>query len=463
MKGAVPEPEVHKHNKVRPGIMAAAMGIKSLDEPGNILSASSDSLYTEDVEKKLEDGLKRANKMKAKAPETESHKVTKQRHSIMAAATGIKSLDDHTLVAGSSDSLYTDDVEKKLQDGMKRANKMKGIITEAEPHKTSKPRHTIMAAATGLKTLDDQNTLAASSDSLYSDDVQQKLEEGIKRAQKMRGIAPESESHKPAKHRHGIMAAATGIKALEDPNSLGASSDSLEYDEAERKAAEGMKRANQMKGAVPESESHKHVKTRRGIRAVAAGIKNLDDPSSLSGSSDSLNSDSLERKLDDGMKRANQMKSAMPESDTHKTAHVRPGIMAAAIGLKPLNDPLGLTRSSSASLDDDLDKRGEDAILRTKNMKGAEKEHHSRSHVRAGVFTAAATSLSTSKTGEADETETSQVGELEKMESFSKSKPGQQRRESFASSKKQSFTEGQTRTPRRGSIFQSAIGSGQII
>jgi hypothetical protein len=201
-------------DKAKGSIKSAVVGLVS-KEP-NILS--SDESLAQEIEKKADEGLKRLKNMKSghAAESGASSTVGKQRSNILAAAVGISALE--TNLVGSSDSLITEDIEKKAEEGLKRIQNLKN--GPAHTHEKAKPvkvRTNVLAAAVGMAHVE-QNLLTGSSDSLLSDEAEKKAQEGLERLRHMK-VAPahhEAPRAQPRSQRPSILSAAMGIVSNEE-------------------------------------------------------------------------------------------------------------------------------------------------------------------------------------------------------------------------------------------------------
>lgn len=323
--------------KVRQNILSASMGITSLKDPTSD-SNSDDSLYTEDLKSKMEEGMNRVKNMKP-VPGYESHRPQKQRGNILAASMGITSVKDSVEGSASEDSLYTDDLKSKIEEGLNRVKNMKPVPGH-ETHRPQKQRSNILAASMGIKPLEDPRSDVNSEESLYAEEMQSKIEEGMNRVKNMKPV-PGHEIHRFQKQRNNILAASMGI------NTTRTSDDSIQ-EEYERKMEEGYKRAMDPKTRVfsddePTETSSKNVKTRTTVLAAAMGVTHIDDPNDplRNDPSDQERMHEADEKAEDGLRRLEQIRNAPVNSRIPKkkpavasfeeTKHKRGKILTAAI------------------------------------------------------------------------------------------------------------------------------------
>ena len=128
-----------------------------------------------------------------------------------------------------------------------------------------------------------------------------------------------------------------GISSVEEAK-LGSSSSLDAAEDIQNHLDEGMKRAEKMRGIAPETEVKSHRRNKAGIRSAAMGISNTEDQI-LSDSSQRSSTEELKQRLENGMKRADQMRDIAPQIESKSHHRNRPDILSAAIGIKPLDEP----------------------------------------------------------------------------------------------------------------------------
>lgn len=114
MREIAPHTELKSHRRNRPGILGAAIGLTSQED--SKLGSSSNLNDAEEVKDRLEEGMKRAEKMREIAPQTEAKHHHRTRPGIVNAAIGIKMLDE-----SDSDQEMLD---QKLNNALARAEKI---------------------------------------------------------------------------------------------------------------------------------------------------------------------------------------------------------------------------------------------------------------------------------------------------------------------------------------------------
>lgn len=201
-------------SKHRTNVLAAAVGISTIESS---ILGSSDSVLKDEIERKADEGLKRIKNLKGSLPESHAPANHSHRSNILAAAVGISNIESSIL--GSSDSGLADDIEKKAEDGLKRVQNLKNIPQTHEKHH-SKPvqvRANVLAASVGI-TSADKTLLTGSSDSLLSDEAEKKASEGLERLKHMK-IEPvhhDALKSQPRSQRPSILSAAMGLSNHEE-------------------------------------------------------------------------------------------------------------------------------------------------------------------------------------------------------------------------------------------------------
>ena len=166
-----------------------------------------------------------------------------------------------TALGLSTSGTYSEapDISKKIDDGWKRS-----LTGNPQREKFRAPKKgAIRSAVTGIS-----NSISNQESSDASLEIQQKAQDAMKRAEKMKGIAPTAEAKSHRRNKNGIRSAAIGITNLDKEHS----SDD-EFDEMTEKLNMAMSRTE--KNSTPNRDVRSH---RHSIRSSIVNSTNATEP-----------------------------------------------------------------------------------------------------------------------------------------------------------------------------------------
>ena len=301
------------------GIKATAMGLSS---------------HSESIEKRADEGWKRAMNISGNTIREISKAQPRHRSNLKSVAIGISHKEKN------DENTLEQQMDQRGEEALRRVRLMKDQMgTEFEMQASSskpKVRQNILSASMGITSLKDPMSDSNSDDSLYAEEMKSKMEEGMYRVKNLKPVRG-YETNRPQKQRSNILAASMGINTMH-------SSDESIQEEYERKMEEGYKRAMDPKtraesgDGVTESSS-KNVKTRTSILAAAMGVTHIDDPNDAL-MADQERMDEADEKAEEGLRRLEQIRKApvnfrapkKPASvETSHKKHKRGKILTAAM------------------------------------------------------------------------------------------------------------------------------------